>query len=287
MDGESPCRVARSYVASAGSVPTCTNGAVVGPPKTLSCEIQGAVGWDRLPKQVRNDIAHEVSHLVRAGSAGPMTRALTATNLLTAGSQWPTTRRRSDGTTCQRRSGWWCGSGVLVEVMPTRDLAPREDRRFEPAGDWQVSETCPHQLSDATTKTRRFERHPGGHDEAAPTPLARTDDPLDAISASASDMVSGGSAWIGMLAPRSTSWQQGDRDRGRLRRERQPPCGTSRRAECSVRGRVECCDVECRGHQGRPESVVVVPHRLQWRKEKHQSRRHPSSGARERRAISR
>lgn len=160
-----------------------------GATKALSYRPAPEIGWKQMPKSVRKRVESEVPRLV--GAVGGILAGARATlaEPVASGSGDPVTRRRPDGSTYQRRTGWWCGSGLLVEAEVRRDLAAREDGRYEPAGDWREERVEWHRLSDVTTKARHYDvgDGAGGGGEAQ-----RTSDPMEAIPPSASAMVRAG-----------------------------------------------------------------------------------------------
>ena len=172
--------------------------------KTITYEVSGPVGWERIPRKVREGIEREAARI--AAGSHPIRAARAAlSEPVAAGSSGTTTKRKPDGTCYQTRTGWWCGSGVLVEVEVRRDLRARPDGRYEPAGDWVEAQTTWHRLVDVATKMRRYEvgEGAGGGGEAQ-----RTDDPLEAIPQSASAQVRAGlrgsDCWLTTL--RRTGW---------------------------------------------------------------------------------
>lgn len=150
---------------------------------------ESGVGWALMPAATRKRVESEVPRLV--GAVGGILAGARATlaEPVASGSGDTTTRRRADGSTYQSRRGWWCGSGLLVEVEVRRDLAARDDGRYQPVGDWVEERVEWHRLSDVTTKVRRYEV---GGGEGGGGEAQRTDDPLEAIPASAAAQVRAG-----------------------------------------------------------------------------------------------
>lgn len=147
---------------------------------------ESGVGWALMPKSVRKRVEGEVPRLVGATGGILAGARSTLAEPVAAGSGDPVTRRRPDGTCYQSRRGWWCGSGLLVEVEVRRDLRALPDGRYEPAGDWVEERVEWHRLSDVTTKTRRYD---AGGEGGSGGEAQRTDDPMEAIPASAAAMV--------------------------------------------------------------------------------------------------
>jgi hypothetical protein len=147
---------------------------------------ESGVGWALMPKSVRRHVEDEVPRLVGAVGGIRAGARATLSEPVASGSGDPVTRRRADGSTYQSRHGWWCGSGLLVEVEVRRDLAAREDGRYEPVGDWVEHAVTWHRLTDVTTKARRYEV---GGEGTGGGEAQRTTDPLEAIPASAAAMV--------------------------------------------------------------------------------------------------
>ena len=172
--------------------------------KTITYEVDGPAGWHRMPKRVQEGIAREAARLAAGAHPLRAARAVLA-EPVAAGSSSAVTRRRPDGTTYQRREGWWCGSGLLVEVTVTRDLSAREDGRYEPVGEWREERVEWHRLTDTTTKARHYE---AGAGEGGGGEAQRTDDPLEAIPPSAAAQVRAGlkssDCWLTTI--RRTGW---------------------------------------------------------------------------------
>lgn len=172
--------------------------------KAISYEVDGPAGWHRIPKRVREGIEREAARL--AAGAHPLRAARAAlAEPVAAGSGSAVTKRKPDGSCYQSRTGWWCGSGLLVEVEVRRDLRAREDGRYEPAGDWVEAQTTRHRLVDVATKVRRYEV---GDGEGGGGQAERTDDPLEAIPGSAAATVRvglrGSDCWLTTL--RRSGW---------------------------------------------------------------------------------
>ena len=150
---------------------------------------ESGVGWALMPKSVRKRVEDEVPRLVGAVSGILAGARATLTEPVAAGSGDAVTRRRPDGSTYQSRVGWWCGSGVLVEVEVRRDLRALPDGKYEPAGDWAEHAVTWHRLVDVATKMRRYEVGDGA---GSGSEAERTDDPLEAVPPSAAAQVRSG-----------------------------------------------------------------------------------------------
>lgn len=172
--------------------------------KTITYEASGPVGWHRIPAALRSGIEREAARLAVGAHPLRAARAVLA-EPVAAGSGGTTIKRKPNGSTYQARTGWWCGSGLLVEVEVRRPLAAREDGRFEPAGDWVEERVTWHRMTDTTTKVRRYEAGDGAGGGGR---AERTNDPLEAIPPSAATMVRqglrGSDCWLVTL--RRSGW---------------------------------------------------------------------------------